>query len=85
MGFRKAGWLKNSFFRGNISVLAASGAFTNLGAGAMGFFMPEYFQRLGGNTLILGLMGFSVLIISCSCFSLGVLRQIIKEGKKLLC
>jgi len=47
---------KNSYFRGNIAVLAVSGAFTNLGAGIIGFFMPEYFQRLGGNTLILGMM-----------------------------
>jgi MFS family permease len=67
----KAGWLKNSFFRGNISVLAVSGAFTNLGAGAMGFFMPEYFQRLGGNTLILGLMGFAVLVIQLFMFLVG--------------
>ena len=31
MGFGKASWLKNSLFRGNISVFAVSGAFTNVG------------------------------------------------------
>ena len=46
---------KSSYFRGNIVVLAVSGAFTNLGAGVIGFFMPEYFQRLGGNTVVLGM------------------------------
>jgi MFS family permease len=47
---------KNSYLRGNLVVLAVSGAFTNLGAGIIGLFLPEYFRRLGGNTLILGLM-----------------------------
>ena len=46
MGFSKAAWSKNSYFRGNISALAVSGAFGNLGAGAIGLFMPEYFQQL---------------------------------------
>jgi MFS family permease len=84
MGFRKAGWLKNSFFRGNISVLAVSGAFTNLGAGAMGLFMPEYFQRLGGNTVILGLIGFPVLIIQLFMFLLGGLAADYHGRKKLI-
>ena len=52
-------------------MLALSGAFTNLGAGAMGLFIPEYFQRLGGNTLLLGLMGFAVLIIQLFMFLVG--------------
>jgi MFS family permease len=84
MGFRKAGWLKNSFFRGNISVLAVSGAFTNLGAGAMGLFKPEYFQRLGGNTVILGLIGFPVLIIQLFMFLLGGLAADYHGRKKLI-
>jgi len=71
MGLRKANWLKNSFFRGNISVLAVSGAFTNMGVGAMGLFTPEYFQRLGGNTLVLGLIGFAVLIIRLFMLLIG--------------
>jgi MFS family permease len=58
----KPNWFKNSYFRGNIVVLAVSGAFTNLGAGVIGLFMPEYFRRLGGNTVVLGLMGFTVII-----------------------
>jgi MFS family permease len=65
------GWLKNSSFRGNIVVLAVSGAFTNLGAGVIGLFMPEYIQRLGGNTVVLGLMSFAVLIIQLFMFLLG--------------
>jgi MFS family permease len=71
MGFSKPSWLKNSYFRGNISVLAVSGAFTNMGMGVMGLFMPEYFQRLGGNTVLLGTMGFAVLIIQLFMFLLG--------------
>jgi hypothetical protein len=67
----KTGWLKNSYFRGNLSVLAISSAFTNMGTGAMALFMPEYFQRLGGNTLILGLMGFAVLIIRLAMYLIG--------------
>jgi MFS family permease len=62
---------KSSYFRGNIVVLAVSGAFTNLGAGVIGFFMPEYFQRLGGNTVVLGMIGFAVLIIQLFMFLLG--------------
>ena len=62
---------KNSYFRGNILVLAVSGAVTNLGAGIIGLFMPEYFSRLGGNTLILGLMGFLVFIIQLLTVLLG--------------
>lgn len=84
LGISKAGWLKNSFFRGNISILAVSGAFTNLGAGAMGLFMPEYFQRLGGNTLILGLMGFAVLIIRLVMFLLGGLVADYHGRKKII-
>ncbi len=70
VGFSKTGWL-SSFFQGNMVVLAASGAFTNLGTGVIGIFMPEYFQRLGGNTMILGVMGFAVLMIQFSMFLLG--------------
>jgi MFS family permease len=84
MGVGKAGLLKNPFLRGNIGVLAVSGAFTNLGAGAMGFFMPEYFQRLGGNTLILGLMGFAVLIIKLFMFLVGGFAADYHGRKKLI-
>ena len=84
MGFRKAGWLKNSLFRGNISVLAVSGAFTNMGTGAMALFMPEYFQRLGGNTLILGLMGFAVLIIKLFMFLVGGFAADHQGRKKII-
>jgi MFS family permease len=84
MGVGKASWLKNSFLRGNISVLAVSGAFTSLGTGAMGFFMPEYFQRLGGNTLILGLMGFAVLIIQLFMYLVGGLVADYHGRKKLI-
>jgi MFS family permease len=61
---------KNSFLRGNVVVLAVSGAFSNLGAGIIGVFMPEYFSRLGGKTLVLGLMGF--LIFAVQVFTLLV-------------
>lgn len=67
----KPDWLENSYFQGNIVVLAVSGAFTNLGAGVIGLFMPEYFKRLGGNTVALGLMGFFVLIIQFFMLLLG--------------
>ena len=46
MVFSKTGWIKKSYFRGNISVLAVSGAFTNLGTGVIALFMPEYFTFL---------------------------------------
>jgi len=46
-----------SFFRGNIVVLAVSGAFASLGAGMIGVYMPKYFLSLGGDTLTLGLIG----------------------------
>jgi len=62
---------KNSYFRGNILVLAVSGAVANLGVGIIGLFMPEYFKRLGGNTLILGLMGFLVFIVQLFTVLLG--------------
>jgi MFS family permease len=61
----------HSYFRGNIVTLAVSGAFTSLGVGVIGLFMPEYFRRLGGNTVFLGLMGFVVLIIQLFTFFLG--------------
>lgn len=60
--FREPNWFKSSYFQGNTVVLAVSGAFTNLGVGVIGLFMPEYFRRLGGNTVVLGLMGFAVMI-----------------------
>jgi len=48
LGFRKEhGLFNNSYFRGNITVLAVSGFFTNLGVGIIGIFMPEYFKNLG--------------------------------------
>lgn len=52
-------------------MLAVSGACTNLGAGIIGLFMPEYFRRLGGNTLILGLMGFLVFVVQLFTLLLG--------------
>jgi len=84
MGFSKAGWLKNSFFRGNIIVLAVSGAFTNIGAGVMGFFMPEYFRRLGGNTVVLGSIAFAVLIIQLFMFLFGGLAADQHGRKKII-
>jgi len=48
--------VKNSYLRGNIAVLAVSSAFTNLGAGIIGLFLPEYFRLIGGNTIVLGIM-----------------------------
>lgn len=48
--------VKNSYLRGNIAVLAVSSAFINLGAGIIGLFLPEHFRRLGGNTIVLGIM-----------------------------
>jgi len=62
---------KNSYFRGNLLVLAVSGVVSNLGAGIIGLFMPEYFKRLGGNTLILGLMGFLVFVVQLFTVLLG--------------
>jgi MFS family permease len=53
---------KNSYFQRNTLVLAVSGAFTSLGAGVIGLFMPEYFRRLGGSTVVLGFMSFAVFI-----------------------
>jgi MFS family permease len=67
---RKCGF-KNSYFRGNLLVLAVSGVVSNLGAGIIGLFMPEYFKRLGGNTLILGLMGFLVFVVQLFTVLLG--------------
>jgi len=61
---KKQDLFKNSYFRGNIVVLAASGVVTNLGAGIIGSYMPEYFRRLGGNTLVLGLMGSSFVLVA---------------------
>jgi MFS family permease len=48
--------VKNSYLQGNVLVLAVSGALANLGAGIIGLFLPEYFRRLGGNTLVLGMI-----------------------------
>jgi MFS family permease len=52
----------NPYFQRNTLVLAVSTAFANLGAGVMGCFMPEYFRRLGGNTVVLGFLSFTVFI-----------------------
>jgi len=65
------GLFKNSYFRGNVFVLAVSGAFTNLGAGIIGLFVPEYFRRLGGNTVALGLMGFLAFAVQFLMLLLG--------------
>jgi len=69
--FAKSCWLQNSYFKGNVVVLAVSGALSNLGTGTIGFFMPEYFRRLGGNTVVLGSMGFLVLLIQFFMLLLG--------------
>jgi len=45
-----------SLFRGNILVLAVSGALTSFGAGMIGAYLPKYFLNLGGNTLTLGII-----------------------------
>jgi MFS family permease len=58
----KPDWFKNSYFQRNTLVLAVSTAFANLGAGVIGYFMPEYFRRLGGNTVVLGFLSFTVFI-----------------------
>ena len=84
MVFSKTGWIKKSYFRGNISVLAVSGAFTNLGTGVIALFMPEYFKRLGGNTVILGLMGFAILIIQLFMYLLGGLAADLHGRKKII-
>lgn len=60
-----------SFFRGNIAVLAVSGAFTSLGAGMIGVYTPKYFLSLGGNTLTLGLIGAAGSVIQFFMFLLG--------------
>jgi len=52
-------------------VLAVSGVFTNLGAGIISLFMPEYFRRLGGDTLILGLMSSLVLVVQFFTLLIG--------------
>jgi len=64
-GEKMRNWsFKNSYFRGNVIVLAVSGAVTNLGAGIIGSYMPEYFRRLGGSTLVLGLMVSSFVLVA---------------------
>jgi len=63
--------LRNPYLQGNIVVLAVSGAFTNLGAGVIGSYLPEYFSHLGGNTVALGLMGFLVAIAQFFTLLLG--------------
>jgi MFS family permease len=65
------GLFKNSFLRENIAVLAVSNAFANLGAGVIGVFMPEFFRRLGGNTIAFGLIGFLIFVIQFFTLLLG--------------
>lgn len=60
-----------SFFHGNLMVLAVSGAFSSLGAGMIGVYMPKYFLSLGGNTLTLGLIGALVSVVQFFMLPLG--------------
>jgi MFS family permease len=60
-----------SFFHGNLMVLAVSGAFSSLGAGMMGVYMPKYFLSLGGDALTLGFIGAMVVVVQFFMLPLG--------------
>ena len=60
-----------SFFQGNIPVIAVSGAIRSFGGGFVTTYVSLYFVELGGNTLMLGLMGSTALLVQCIVLILG--------------
>lgn len=60
-----------SFFKGNLLALAVSSAFTSLGIGMIGVYLPKYFLNIGGNTLTLGFVGAASAVVQFCAFFLG--------------
>jgi MFS family permease len=60
-----------SFFKGNLLTLAVSSAFTSLGIGMIGVYLPKYFVSLGGNTLTLGFVGAVAAMVQFGMLFLG--------------
>jgi MFS family permease len=74
-------FLKFSFFKGNLLTLAVSSAFTSLGIGMIGVYLPKYFLSLGGNTLTLGFVGAaSAGVQFCALFLGGIAAD--RYGRK---
>jgi len=73
-----------SLFRGNIAVLAVSGAFVSLGAGMIGVYLPKYFLSLQGDTVTLGLIGAIGSIIQFFTLLLGGLAADRYGRRKIL-
>jgi MFS family permease len=73
--------LEFSFFKGNLLVLAVSSAFTSLGIGMIGVYLPKYFLSLGGNTLTLGFVGAASAVVQfCALFLGGIVAD--RYGRK---
>jgi len=60
----------SGFFRGNILVLALSGAIGSLG-GFVGVYIYAYFVEIGGNLLTVGLLGSAAAFIQFFTLSIG--------------
>src|SRR5512136_450395 len=70
-----------SFFKGNLLTLAVSSAFTSLGIGMIGVYLPKYFLSLGGNTLTLGFVGAASAVVQfCMLFLGGIVAD--RYGRK---
>jgi MFS family permease len=73
--------LEFSFFKGNLLTLAVSSAFTSLGIGMIGVYLPKYFLSLGGNTLTLGFVGSASAVVQfCALFLGGIVAD--RYGRK---
>jgi MFS family permease len=73
--------LEFSYFKGNLLTLAVSSAFTSLGIGMIGVYLPKYFLSLGGNTLTLGFVGaVSAVVQFCVLFLGGIVAD--RYGRK---
>lgn len=62
---------KTQGFKGNLVVLAGSGAINSLGGGITSAYVSLYFISLGGNPITLGLMTSAAAIIQCVVLFLG--------------
>jgi MFS family permease len=60
-----------SFLRGNLATIAVSSAIGGFGAGIISIWVPRYFDELGGNPFMLGLMTSATLMVQCVMFLLG--------------
>ena len=60
-----------SFFKGNLLSLAVSSAFTSLGTGMIGAYLPKYFLNIGGNAITLGFVIAASAVVQFCMFFLG--------------